>query len=73
MRKNHQSKLFQNLCKWFLVQYFECRVILFWLVTVISVKMNIRFAEFLAYISLVIATYLVIDLLKILLAKTISL
>ncbi|MFN8363181.1 MAG: hypothetical protein U0T85_06125 [Cloacibacterium normanense] len=25
MRKNHQSKLFQNLYKWFLVQYFECR------------------------------------------------
>ena len=45
-------------------------VVLFWLVTVISVR-NIypSTGDFILYISIVLGTYLVIDLLKILLAK----
>jgi uncharacterized membrane protein YidH (DUF202 family) len=45
-------------------------VILFWLVTVISVRNQYPDTQnFILYLSLVIATYLIIDLVKILLAK----
>lgn len=54
----------------FLFNLLNVGVILFWLVTVISVRNQYPDTEnFILYISLVIATYLGIDLVKILLAK----
>lgn len=54
----------------FLLNLLNIGVVLFWLVTVISVRNSYpRFDEFFLYITLVIGTYLLIDLLKIYLAK----
>lgn len=61
---------FKTFVNGFLFNILNVGVILFWLVTVISVRNEYPdLQNFLLYISLVIATYLVIDLLKILLAK----
>ena len=54
----------------FLFNLLNVGVILFWLVTVISVRNQYpKISEFLLYLGLVIATYLAIDLAKIFLAK----
>lgn len=71
---NEKKIISQNYLKTFvngfLFNILNVGVILFWLVTVISVRNEYPdLQNFLLYISLVIATYLVIDLLKILLAK----
>ncbi|WP_213190226.1 LysE family translocator [Cloacibacterium caeni] len=61
---------FKTFVNGFLFNILNVGVILFWLVTVISVRNEYPdLQNFLLYISLVIATYLVIDLFKILLAK----
>ena len=61
---------FKTFVNGFLFNILNVGVISFWLVTVISVRNEYPdLQNFLLYISLVIATYLVIDLLKILLAK----
>lgn len=54
----------------FLLNILNIGVVLFWLVTVISVRNQYpETPKFVFYISLMIATYIAIDLLKILLAK----
>lgn len=54
----------------FLLNILNIGVVLFWLVTVISVRNSYpKIEEFFLYVGLVIATYLSIDLLKIYLAK----
>ena len=54
----------------FLLNLLNIGVVLFWLVTVISVRNTYhKFDEFILYIALVIGTYLTIDLIKIYLAK----
>ena len=64
----------QNYFKTFLNGFFfnilNIGVVLFWLVTVISVRNAYpKLDEFLLYMALVVGTYLVIDILKIYLAK----
>jgi threonine/homoserine/homoserine lactone efflux protein len=54
----------------FFLNFLNIGVVLFWLVTVISVRSSYpKSNEFILYITLVIGTYLSIDLLKIFLAK----
>ncbi|MBP7172580.1 MAG: LysE family transporter [Cloacibacterium sp.] len=54
----------------FLLNILNIGVVIFWLVTVISIRKNYpETGKFLLYISLVIGTYLFIDLVKIYLAK----
>lgn len=61
---------FKTFINGFLFNILNIGVVLFWLVTVISVRKNYpRTDEFLLYIGLVILTYLCIDVFKILLAK----
>lgn len=61
---------FKTFFNGFLFNLLNVGVILFWLVTVISVRNQYPDTQnFVLYISLVIATYLCIDLVKILLAK----
>lgn len=61
---------FKTFFNGFLFNLLNVGVILFWLVTVISVRNQYPDTDsFIIYISLVIATYLGIDLLKIFLAK----
>lgn len=61
---------FKTFINGFLLNILNIGVILFWLVTVISVRNSYpKTNEFIFYIVLVIATYLSIDLLKIFLAK----
>ena len=61
---------FKTFINGFLFNILNIGVVLFWLVTVISVRKNYPSAdEFLLYIGLVILTYLSIDVFKILLAK----
>ena len=61
---------FKTFFNGFLFNILNVGVILFWLVTVISVRNQYPDTQnFIVYISLVIATYLGIDLVKILLAK----
>lgn len=61
---------FRTFLNGFLFNLLNVGVILFWLVTVISVRNQYPdTGNFLLYISIVIATYLCIDLLKIFLAK----
>lgn len=71
---NEKKIISQNYLKTFingfLFNILNIGVILFWLVTVISVRNQYPdFQDFLFYIALVILTYLSIDLLKIFLAK----
>ena len=71
---NEEQFINQNYIKTFLNGFLfnllNVGVILFWLVTVISVRNQYPdFQNFFLYIALVIATYLSIDLLKIFLAK----
>ena len=69
-KKIISQNYFKTFVNGFLFNILNGGVILFWLVTVISVRNEYPdLQNFLLYISLVIATYLVIDLLKILLAK----
>jgi threonine/homoserine/homoserine lactone efflux protein len=69
-KKIISQNYFKTFVNGFLFNILNVGVILFWLVTVISVRNEYPDSQnFLLYISLVIATYLVIDLLKILLAK----
>ncbi len=69
-KKIISQNYFKTFVNGFLFNILNVGVILFWLVTVISVRNEYPdLQNFLLYISLVIATYLVIDLLKILLAK----
>ena len=69
-KKIISQNYFKTFANGFLFNILNVGVILFWLVTVISVRNEYPdLQNFLLYISLVIATYLVIDLLKILLAK----
>lgn len=69
-KKIISQNYFKTFVNGFLFNILNVGVILFWLVTVISVRNEYPdLLNFLLYISLVIATYLVIDLLKILLAK----
>ena len=69
-KKIISQNYFKTFVNGFLFNILNVGVILFWLVTVISVRNeDPDLQNFLLYISLVIATYLVIDLLKILLAK----
>ena len=61
---------FKTYFNGFLLNLLNIGVVLFWLVTVVSVRNAYPHTkDFLLYISLVIGTYLLIDLLKILLAK----
>mgnify|MGYP000163810010 FL=1 len=61
---------FKTFINGFLFNLLNVGVILFWLVTVISVRNQYPDTQnFILYVSLVIATYLIIDLVKILLAK----
>lgn len=61
---------FKTYANGFLLNLLNVGVILFWLVTVISVRNQYPSNnEFLLYIAIVIITYLVIDLVKIFLAK----
>lgn len=61
---------FKTFINGFLFNLLNVGVILFWLVTVISVRNQYPDTQnFILYVSFVIATYLVIDLVKILLAK----
>lgn len=61
---------FKTFINGFLFNLLNVGVILFWLVTVISVRNQYPDTQnFILYLSLVIATYLIIDLVKILLAK----
>lgn len=69
-KRTISQNYFKTFVNGFLFNILNVGVILFWLVTVISVRNEYPdLQNFLLYISLVIATYLVIDLLKILLAK----
>ena len=69
-KKIISQNYFKTFVNGFLFNILNVGVILFWLVTVISVRNEYPdLQNFLLYIGLVIATYLVIDLLKILLAK----
>ena len=69
-KKIISQNYFKTFVNGFLFNILNVGVILFWLVTVISVRNEYPdLQNFLLYICLVIATYLVIDLLKILLAK----
>ena len=69
-KKIISQNYFKTFVNGFLFNILNVGVILFWLVTVISVRNEYPdLQNFLLYISLVIATYLSIDLLKILLAK----
>ena len=61
---------FKTFINGFLFNLLNVGVILFWLVTVISVRNQYPDTQnFILYLSFVIATYLIIDLVKILLAK----
>lgn len=61
---------FKTFINGFLLNILNIGVVLFWLVTVISVRNSYpKTDEFVLYIGLVISTYLLIDLLKIFLAK----
>ena len=61
---------FKTFINGFLFSLLNVGVILFWLVTVISVRNQYPDTQnFILYVSFVIATYLIIDLVKILLAK----
>ena len=61
---------FKTVINGFLFNLLNVGVILFWLVTVISVRNQYPDTQnFILYVSFVIATYLIIDLVKILLAK----
>ena len=61
---------FKTFINGFLLNLLNVGVILFWLVTVISVRNQYPDTQnFILYVSFVIATYLIIDLVKILLAK----
>ncbi len=61
---------FKTFLNGFLFNLLNVGVILFWLVTVISVRKEYPDTEnFILYISLVIATYIAVDLAKIFLAK----
>lgn len=61
---------FKTFINGFLFNLLNVGVILFWLVTVISVRNQYPDTQnFILYVSLVILTYLIIDLVKILLAK----
>ena len=61
---------FKTFINGFLFNLLNVGVILFWLVTVISVRNQYPDTQnFILYVSFVIATYLIIDLVKILLAK----
>ncbi len=61
---------FKTFVNGFLLNILNIGVVLFWLVTVISVRNSYpKFNEFFLYIVIVIATYLLVDLLKIYLAK----
>ncbi len=70
--KNEEKMISQNYWKTyfngFALNFLNVGVILFWLVTVISVR-NEYPEDFLLYLVIVIATYLGIDLVKIFLAK----
>lgn len=72
--KGEQKMIDQNYVKTYLNGFFlnflNIGVVLFWLVTVISVRSSYpKTSEFILYITLVIGTYLSIDLIKIFLAK----
>lgn len=72
--QNEQKIINQNYFKTFtngfLLNILNIGVVLFWLVTVISVRNSFpKLDEFLLYIAIVIGTYLSVDLLKIYLAK----
>jgi threonine/homoserine/homoserine lactone efflux protein len=72
--KGEEKLINQNYLKTFingfLLNILNIGVVLFWLVTVISVRSSYpKSGDFVLYIGLVIATYLLIDLLKIFLAK----
>lgn len=61
---------FKTYFNGFLLNLLNIGVVLFWLVTVISVRNAYpKVQDFVFYIAIVIATYLLIDLFKILLAK----
>ena len=61
---------FKTFINGFLFNLLNVGVILFWLVTVISVRNQYPDTQnFILYVSFVIATYLIIDLVKIVLAK----
>ena len=61
---------FKTFINGFLFNLLNVGVILFWLVTVISVRNQYPDTQnFILYVSFVIATYLIIDMVKILLAK----
>lgn len=70
--KNEEKMIGQNYLKTYLngfaLNFLNVGVILFWLVTVISVR-NQYPNDYIIYLAIVIATYLGIDLLKIFLAK----
>lgn len=69
-KKIISQNYFKTFVNGFLFNILNVGVILFWLVTVISVRNEYPdLQNFMLYIGLVIATYLAIDLLKILLAK----
>lgn len=62
---------FRTFINGFLLNLLNIGVLLFWLVTVISVRKNYPdIGEFTVYLGIVILTYFAIDLLKIYLAKT---
>ena len=61
---------FKTYLNGFLLNLLNIGVVLFWLVTVISVRNAYpKVQDFVLYIAIVIGTYLLIDLLKIILAK----
>ena len=61
---------FKTYLNGFLLNLLHIGVVLFWLVTVISVRNAYpKVQDFVLYIAIVIGTYLLIDLLKIILAK----
>jgi len=69
-KKFISQNYYKTFLNGFLFNILNVGVILFWLVTVISVRNQYpRTEDSILYICLVIATYLAIDLLKILLAK----
>lgn len=69
-QKLFSQSYFKTFINGFLFNLFNVGVILFWLVTVISVRNQYPETEdFLLYIGVVILTYLGVDLLKIILAK----
>jgi len=69
-KKFISQNYYKTFLNGFLFNILNVGVILFWLVTVISVRNQYpRTEDSILYICLVIATYLTIDLLKILLAK----